>query len=105
VALPADPALRNGSFARGDIEIARSNGVAIPSAAVLYRGQEAYVQKVVEGRIASTAVTLGLRDNINVEVATGLALGDEVVSRAGTFVSDGDAVTPVRDDQLTGATN
>jgi HlyD family secretion protein len=105
VALPADAALRNGSFAQGEIEIARSTGVAIPSAAVLYRGRDAYVQKVVEGRIASTPVMLGLRDNINVEVKSGLALGDEVVSRAGTFVTDGDAVTPVRDDQLTGATN
>jgi HlyD family secretion protein len=72
---------------------------------VLYRGRDSYVQKVVDGRISSTTVELGLRDNINVEVKSGLALGDEVVSRAGTFVSDGDAVTPVRDDQLTGATN
>ncbi|NJR13267.1 MAG: efflux RND transporter periplasmic adaptor subunit [Phyllobacteriaceae bacterium] len=105
VALPVDPSLRNGSFARGEIEIARSNGVSIPAAAVLYRGQEAYAQKVVDGRIVSTPVQLGLRDNSNVEIISGLAEGDEVVSRAGTFVSDGDAVTPVRDDQLTGATN
>ena len=36
------------------------------------------------------------------KIVSGIAEGDEVVSRAGTFVADGDMVTPVRDEQ-TGA--
>jgi HlyD family secretion protein len=31
-----------------------------------------------------------------VEIVSGVAQGEEVVSRAGTFVADGDLVTPVR---------
>ena len=41
-------------------------------------------------------MTLGLRANGLVEVTAGVSEGDEFVSRAGTFVSNGDVVTPVR---------
>ena len=37
-----------------------------------------------------------------VEITEGLAEGDQVVSRAGVFVSDGEAITPVLD-ETTGA--
>jgi HlyD family secretion protein len=46
-------------------------------------------------------VKLGARAGASVEIVEGLAEGDEIVSRAGTFVADGDKVTPVRD-QTTG---
>ncbi len=42
-------------------------------------------------------VKLGARAGTDVEIIEGLAEGQEVVSRAGTFVADGDVVTPVRD--------
>ena len=45
---------------------------------------------------------LGARADGYVEILEGLAEGDEVVSRAGTFVADGDEITPVRGDR-TGA--
>jgi HlyD family secretion protein len=105
VSLPADDALRNGSFARAVIELARKNTLALPTSALLYSGQEPFVQKVSDGKIVSTPVQLGLRENNYVEVVGGLAAGDEVVSRAGTFVANGDAVTPVRDETIIGATN
>jgi hypothetical protein len=39
-----------------------------------------------------------------VEVLKGLAEGEDVVARAGTFVANGDRVTPVRvTDEATGA--
>ncbi|MGL4405296.1 MAG: efflux RND transporter periplasmic adaptor subunit, partial [Notoacmeibacter sp.] len=105
IAVPNDAALRNGSFARGVIELERNKLVSIPSAAVLYRGRDPFVQKVVNGKVVSTGVTLGLRDNEFVGILSGLAAGDEVIARAGTFVADGDAVTPVREAELVGATN
>jgi HlyD family secretion protein len=105
VSLPADEGLRNGSFVRGTIELARKTTLAVPTAALLYRGSEAYVQKVVDGRVISTAVELGMRENEHVEIIKGLLAGEEIVSRAGTFVADGDEVTPVREGELTGATN
>jgi HlyD family secretion protein len=105
VSLPADDALRNGSFVRGTIELARKRTVAIPSAAVLYNELEPYVQKVVDGRIVTTPIKLGMRENLFVEVTEGLKQGDEIVGKAGTFVANGDEVTPIRASDLTGATN
>ena len=48
-------------------------------------------------------VTLGARaDRLWSRSMSGIADGEEVVSRAGTFVADGDMVTPVRGEE-TGA--
>ena len=38
------------------------------------------------------------------EVSDALAEGEDVIERAGTFIADGDKVTPVRKDEMTGAT-
>lgn len=100
IALPADPGIRSGNFAHGTIETSRRNGLAVPAGAVLYKGSEAFVQKVVDGTVVTTVVTTGARAAGKVEILSGLAEGDEVVGRAGTFVADGDKVTPVRDEAI-----
>jgi HlyD family secretion protein len=105
VTLPKDDGLRNGSFASGVIVLERKRVTAIPSGAVLYKGRDPYVQKIVDGKVLSTPVTLGLRDNDYVGVMSGLNPGDVVISRAGTFVADGDAVTPILETIVAGATN
>lgn len=97
IRLPAHDSVRSGNFARGTIETLRREGLAVPASALLYKGAEAFVQKVVDGTIRTTPVTAGARAGAEVEVTGGLAEGDDVVSRAGTFVTDGDKVTPVRD--------
>lgn len=40
-------------------------------------------------------VALGARAGGFVEVVSGIEEGQEIVSRAGTFVADGDLVTPI----------
>ncbi|MEQ1955365.1 efflux RND transporter periplasmic adaptor subunit [Mesorhizobium sp. CN2-181] len=102
IALPKDAPARAGSFARGEIELLRHDGVSVPISAVLYRGEAPLLQVVRDGRVATTPVQLGARASGNVEVVSGVGEGDEVVARAGTFVADGDMVTPVRAD-TTGA--
>jgi HlyD family secretion protein len=92
---PGSPA-RAGNFARGEIELVRREGVAVPASAVLYTGSDAFLQCVEDGTVKTRPVTLGVRSGDMVEIASGLAEGEEIVSRAGTFVADGDLVTPVR---------
>ena len=53
------------------------------------------VQAVKDGRVTTTKVTLGLIGGGRAEIVSGLAEGESVVARAGTFVRDGDAITPV----------
>lgn len=102
IALKPDARVRSGNFARGEIVLARREGIAVPTAAVVYRGENAFLQLVEDGRIRTVPVRLGARADGMVEVVEGIAEGQDVVSRAGTFVADGDMVTPVRDD-ATGA--
>lgn len=85
-----------GNFARGEIETARHEAVAVPGSALIFRGKDALLQVVEDNRVKTVPVTLGLRANGLVEVTAGVSEGDEFVSRAGTFVSNGDVVTPVR---------
>jgi HlyD family secretion protein len=102
IAFPPGTLARAGNYARGEIEVIKHEGVAVPASAVVYHGPEAFLQAVEGGRVKTVPVTIGARSGMLVEIETGLAVGQDVVSRAGTFVADGDLVTPVRGDQ-TGA--
>jgi HlyD family secretion protein len=94
IALPRDPALRIGAFSRGTVELARTTGVAVPLSAVLYSAKGAAVQVIVEGRIETRQVRTGLSADGFIQVE-GIGTGDLVVTRAGSFLRDGDAVRPV----------
>lgn len=102
VALDENAPARSGNFARGDLELIRREGVSVPASAIVYKGEDAFLQLVEGGKVKTIPVTLGARAGDEVEIAVGLEPGQEVVARAGTFVADGDMVTPVRDEQ-TGA--
>lgn len=97
VFLGDNPELRIGSFARGLIETARGSGLAVPAAAVLYSERGASVQLVADGKVATRAVKLGLASGGLVEIREGLAEGDVVVAKSGTFLRDGDSVQAVAD--------
>lgn len=96
VELEPNSAARVGNFARGEIELVRHRGIAVPGSAVMYAGAQAQLQVVADGKVETRPVVLGVRANSMVEIVSGLAEGEEIVSRAGTFVADGDLVTPVR---------
>ncbi|MRG55739.1 efflux RND transporter periplasmic adaptor subunit [Phyllobacterium sp. SYP-B3895] len=104
ITLEKNPAIRPGNFARAVVELTRRDGINVPLSAVVYHGRTALVQVVKDGVIESRTVELGIRNDRAVEVLKGLAEGEEVVARAGTFVANGDRVTPVRvTDEATGA--
>ena len=90
-----NPGLRVGAFGRATIETATSSGLAVPAAAVLYGPNGPTVQVVRGNRVETRAVKVGLAADALVEVRGGLADGDLVVARAGTFLRDGDTVRPV----------
>ncbi|HXF54012.1 MAG TPA: efflux RND transporter periplasmic adaptor subunit [Hyphomicrobiaceae bacterium] len=90
-----DPGLRIGSFGRGSVVTARSDGLVVPASAVRFAPDGPEVQLVEDGRIVTRSLTTGLRSGGLIEVTSGLAEGDVVVAKAGTFLRDGDAVRPV----------
>lgn len=95
VALDGNPPVAIGTFARGVIETGRKKAVTLPLSAITYSRGGASVQAVKDGKVSTKPVTLGLAGGGRAEIVTGLAEGETVVARAGTFVRDGDLVTPV----------
>ena len=91
-----DPKLRIGGFARGVIDTAEARGLAVPTAAVVFDSAGAFVQVVRDGRVERRVIETGLVADGLVQVRKGLALGDVVVAKAGTFLREGDAVRAVR---------
>ncbi|HEX5769159.1 MAG TPA: efflux RND transporter periplasmic adaptor subunit [Burkholderiales bacterium] len=73
--------LRPGLFARVQLTLgARENAVWIPEEAIVPRGQESYVFRVVDSRAELVAVTTGTRKVGEVEIMKGIAAGDIVVT-------------------------
>jgi HlyD family secretion protein len=102
--LPQGSNIRPGAFARGEIELVRHNGVAAPNSTLLFRDKQAFLQVVKDGVVETRKVKTGARAGGFVEISEGLAEGEEVVERAGTFIANGDKVTPIMVTETTGAT-
>ena len=98
ILLGDSPELRIGAFGRGIIETAEAKALAVPQSAILYGDDGASVQVVVNGAVRQRAITTGLTSGGLVEVKSGVAAGDIVVAKAGTFLRDGDAVRPILPD-------
>lgn len=92
-----------GTFGRGNVEVARTRGVAVPLSSVLFTAQGAFVQVVKDGVIDTRRVDPGLRADGFVEIRSGVASGEDVVTVSGTFLRAGDRVTPVRADRTAAA--
>jgi hypothetical protein len=90
-----NPALKVGSFGRGTIETGRGRAIAVPLSAVLYADEGPSVQVVVNGKVDTRRVKTGLEAGGQIAIESGVAMGDLVVAKAGTFLRDGDAVRPV----------
>ena len=90
------PALRQGLFAKGTIELGRKQALALPLSAVRVDQATPYVLQVQGGRAVATPVRLGERGVVGgepwVEIAAGLAEGTPVLAATAGLVRDGTAV-------------
>ena len=85
-----------GTFGRAKISLASAEGVALPLTAVTFSDNGPTVQIVKEGKVEVRKVITGLVGTDDIEITSGVAPGETFVARAGTFVRDGDLVTPVK---------
>ena len=95
VFLGSNPQLRIGTYAHGLIDTAHSRGLGVPTSAVTFEQGSTYVQVVSANKVKKQAIRIGLISGDLIEVKEGLHDGDLVVTRAGTFLRDGDVVRPV----------
>ncbi len=95
IALPRDPDLRIGAFARARVIIARRDSVAVPSSAVVFGEGGATVQTLRDNKVMVLPVTVGITAQGYSEIVSGLSDGQVVVARAAGFLRQGDTVRPI----------
>lgn len=101
LALKSNPALRQGLFAKGQIDLQRSRALAVPTTAVQVDQARPYVLVVDNGRVSQRNVTLGARGDAlidgkvehAVEIVSGLAENATVLRGSVGAVREG---TPVK---------
>ena len=87
--------VRAGMFIEAAILVAERQGLAVPVTAIgRYDGQTT-VMTVANGVAERRVVTTGIREGGWVEIIQGLNDGETVVTKAGSFVRDGDKINPV----------
>lgn len=85
-----DGLLRPGMFVQVELTVGeRPAAVVIPEQAIVPRGDKLYVFKVVNGKVALTPVSTGLRAPGIVEIVNGLVAGDTVVIEGQMKLRDG----------------
>ncbi|HUH48259.1 MAG TPA: efflux RND transporter periplasmic adaptor subunit [Mycoplana sp.] len=87
---------RVGMFASAEIITQEKKGVVLPLSAVTTSREGTVARKVEDGIVKLVKVETGIQDGQMIEIASGLAAGDEVVAKAGAYVRDGDRVRPVK---------
>lgn len=93
-----DNLLRGGMFATGQIVVAeRPNALAVPKTALHEDAEGFFVLKLVDGKVERQAIEQGESWNGNrlVEITSGLAEGDVVVTAPLTQLQPGDLITMV----------
>jgi membrane fusion protein, multidrug efflux system len=95
--LEANPALRQGLYARGVVAVESKRALAVPISAVRNDQPQPAVTRVVDGVAKLAAVKLGVRGEVDgepmVELVSGVADGDVVLAGIVGTVRDG---TPVK---------
>jgi multidrug efflux pump subunit AcrA (membrane-fusion protein) len=99
LAVPRNPAIKIGMFARATIDANRSCGVSVPKSALDHSTVQVIRNNIVETR----KVQVGLFSDTNIEIREGLKEGDIIVANAGTSLHDGDKVRTIFPDEFDGA--
>jgi membrane fusion protein (multidrug efflux system) len=89
--------LRAGMFARINIVTAtHKDALVVPEQAIIPKGDDSYVFVVRDGKAVQQKVTLGLRQTGSVEITSGLAAGDLVVTAGIMKLQDGAPVKAIK---------
>lgn len=95
IAIDDSSQVRSGMFVEAEILVAEKTTLAVPVTAVGSAASVTTVMKVTDGVVQRIDVETGIRDRGWVEIKSGLAVGDVVVTKAGAFVRDGDRINPI----------
>ncbi len=99
-----DLVLRPGLFARVRLVVAeRPDAMVVPEQAIVPRGDQRYVFRVVDGKAVLTEVTIGQRQGGDVEIVSGLSEEDTVITAGQLKIRDGAPVAVPGEEQAPAA--
>ncbi len=97
IALKYGPELRPGGFATATINSGSVVAPMLPESAILSDDQGSYVYIVgPENKAVKRPVTLGIVTDSGIAIASGLEGTEQVVQRAGGFLTEGETLRPVK---------
>jgi len=92
VDLPRGAKLRSGQFGRLSVSVAEVSAIRVPTLAVVVRGQMELAFVVSNGRAQLRLVKTGKRLGDEVEIVSGLSVGESLVIEGATGLLDGQRV-------------
>jgi membrane fusion protein (multidrug efflux system) len=79
-----------GAFAKVKIELGKNDkAIMIPTVAVVPQGRKKQIYLYKNGKAVATEITTGIRDSTNIQVVSGLNLGDTVITTGLLFLKQG----------------
>lgn len=97
-----DLKLRPGLFAQVSVTLgANSDALMIPEQAIWPIGVDKTVFVITDGTVQQRAVNIGQREDGQVEIVSGISVGDEIVTAGQMKLSDGAAVNSIPQTALT----
>ncbi len=91
--LPSAPGLRAGQFGRVAVPVGKTSALRVPAAAVVQRGEMELVFVVANGHAQLRIVKTGKRVGDEVELVSGVDVGEQVVTEGAASLLDGQPVT------------
>lgn len=94
--------IKPGMFANVTLSVASKNDVlVVPTDAVVFHGGKNVVYLVQDNLVAERPVTVGLENGTETEIVSGLSVGDVIVVKGQSFVSDGSEIKVISKDGQT----
>ena len=85
-----------GSLLEIEIFYNEKNALSIPDTSVMYEGSKKFIYKIVkENMIKKTEIETGIRNMGNLEVVSGLNVGDKIIAEGLTKVRPGMKIKPI----------
>jgi HlyD family secretion protein len=96
VALPLDPNLRPGAFARAEVTVSNADRSVLPQTAILNDDKGSYVLIVnAQHKVERRTVHVSGMVHDGVTIADGINGNEQVIATAGAFLQEGELVNPV----------
>lgn len=94
IALTPDPLLRPGAFARGSVTVEKAERPVLPRTAIMSDSQGTYVYVVDDkNHVVRRPVRVSGTIEAGAVIASGITGNERIISTAGPFLRDGEAVT------------